>query len=137
MFSTADRAGHKSNIRTTGNRVTSPPLLAVLVDKASASGSEILSAAVQDQGVAPILGTQTAGVANEAQLLGIGDGAGMSVTVAQTYSPHGRPLNGTGLVPDITVERTAQDLAAGVDPALDRAVQLPSPPQANQGAGGQ
>lgn len=137
MFSTADRAGHKSNIRTTGNRVSSPPLIAVLVDKASASGSEILSAAIQDQGVAPILGTPTAGVANEAELLGIGDGAGMSVTVAQTYSPHGRPLNGTGLTPDITVERTPDDLAAGNDPPLDRAVQLPSPPQANQGASGQ
>jgi len=137
MFSTADRAGHKSNVRTTGNRVSSPPLLAVLVDKASASGSEILSAAIQDQGAAPILGTPTAGVANEAELLGIGDGAGVSVTVAQTYSPHGRPLNGTGLTPDIQIERTPEDLAAGNDPPLDRAVQLPSPPQASQGNAGQ
>jgi carboxyl-terminal processing protease len=137
MFSTADRAGHKSNIRTTGNRISGPPLLAVLVDKASASGSEITSAAIQDEGVAPIIGTQTAGVANEAELLGIGDGAGMSVTVAQTYSPHGRPLNGTGLTPDITIERTPDDLAAGIDPPLDRAVQMPAPSQANQSTNGQ
>ena len=133
LFSAKDRAGHSVNTRTIGNRVTSPPLLAVLVDKGSASGSEILASAVQDDGVAPVIGTQTAGVANEAQLVGIGDGAGISVTVAQTYGPHGRALNGTGLVPDMTIERTPTDLAQGLDPVLDQAVRLPGPPQAATG----
>jgi carboxyl-terminal processing protease len=135
LFSAKDRAGHASNTRTIGTRVTAPPLLAVLVDKGSASGAEILASAIQDDAVAPVLGTQTAGVANEAQLIGIGDGAGVSVTVAQTYGPQGRPLNGEGLVPDITVERTPEDLAAGADPVLDLALRLPGPPQTKPAAG--
>ena len=132
VFSSSDRGGTKTMNRTIGNRITDPPLLAVLVDGGSASGSEILSAAVQDEGVAPIIGATTAGVANEAVLEGIGDGAGMSITHFQTYSPNGRPINGQGVTPDIAVERTASDLAAGIDPPLDRAEALAPPTQASR-----
>jgi carboxyl-terminal processing protease len=118
LFTASDRQGHKIEERTTGSRVATPQLLAVLVNQGSASGSEILSAAIQDYGIAPVVGTKTAGVANAAQLIGIGDGAGISVTTWQTYTPHGRPLNGTGVTPDVQMERTPADLQAGIDPLL-------------------
>jgi len=124
MFSFTDRAGHSVTERTIGNRDANPPLLAVLVDGQSASAAEILSSAVQDEGVAPIIGSPTAGVANGAELLGVGDSSGMSITHWQTYTIHGRALNGSGVTPDIAVERTPEDLAAGVDPPLDAAIAL-------------
>ena len=124
MFSFTDRAGHSVTERTIGNRDANPPLLAVLVDGQSASAAEILSSAVQDEGVAPIIGSPTAGVANGAELLGVGDSAGLSITHWQTYTIHGRALNGSGVTPDIAVDRTPDDLAAGVDPPLEAAIAL-------------
>jgi carboxyl-terminal processing protease len=137
IFSMAGRDGGRVPQRTIGNRATSPPLLAVLVNGQSASASEILAAAVQDEGIAPIIGSPTAGVANAAELLGIGDGAGMSVTHWQTYLPTGTPIQNGGVTPDITVDRTREDLAAGVDPPLDAALALaPSPSASNQPSNG-
>ena len=131
MFSFTDRAGHSVTERTIGNRVDTPPLLAVLVDAQSASAAEILSSAVQDESVAPIIGSTTAGVANGAELLGVGDNAGLSITHWQTYTLSGRALNGSGVTPDMSVERTPEDLAAGADPPLQAAIALaPANPSA-------
>ena len=121
IFTSVDRSGNRTDTRTIGARDQQPPLLAVLVDKGSASGSELLSAAIQDYGIAPIIGAQTAGVANTAEVVGIGDGAGLSITISQNYTPHGRPINGNGVTPDITAEKTPQDLAQGIDPPLQAA----------------
>jgi carboxyl-terminal processing protease len=132
IFSSVDRGGNRSETRTIGTRVQQPPLLAVLVDKGSASGAELLAAAIQDYGIAPIVGTQTAGVANEAEVVGIGDRAGLSITITQNYTPHGRPINGNGVTPDITAEQTPQDLAQGTDPPLQAAEQL-APTSTSQG----
>lgn len=137
IFSFSDRAGHKVSERTSGNRIADPPLIAVLVDDQTASAAEILSSAVQDEQVVPVVGSTTAGIANGAELLGIGDGAGLSITHWQTYTLHDLPLNGTGVTPNIVVQRSAEDLAAGVDPPLEQAVALATTaPQAGQPATG-
>ncbi|MGI8553914.1 MAG: S41 family peptidase [Dehalococcoidia bacterium] len=124
IFSFSDRGGQKSTIVTNGTRITDPPLAAVLVDGGTASAGEILASAVQDEGVATVIGTQTAGVANAAQLVSLADGAGMSITHWQTATVHGRPLNGEGVTPDIQVARNPSDRSSGADAPLDRALQL-------------
>lgn len=124
IFSFADRQGHRAAETTEGKRVTQPPLRAVLVDGGSASAAEILSSAIQDEHVAPIVGTHTAGVANGAELLGLPGGAGLSITHFQTYTVDGTPLNGAGVAPNVSVQATAQDLASGSDPQLQKAVSI-------------
>jgi carboxyl-terminal processing protease len=124
IFSATDRNGRSVSFRTIGNRVPDLPLLAVLVNQQTGSAAELLSAAVQDYGIAPIIGMKTAGVANAGSPFSIGDNAGLLVTIEQTYTPHGRPINGDGVTPNIQAERSADDLTNGVDPPLNDAIAL-------------
>jgi carboxyl-terminal processing protease len=52
----------------------------------------------------------------------LSDQSELRVTIARWFTPNGRAIHGTGLVPDIMVEVTEQDLAADRDPQLDRAI---------------
>lgn len=124
IFSFADRSGTKQAIRTEGTRIGSPRLRAVLVDGGTASAGEILTSAIQEEGVAPIIGEKTAGIANGAELESLPGGAGLSITHFQTYTVNGTPLNGAGVTPNITVDRTPANVSAGVDPQLQRAEQV-------------
>lgn len=124
FFSFQGRSGQRIEERTNGNRITTPPLLAVLIDSHTASAAEILASAIQEEGIAPIVGERSAGVANGAQVVSIGDGAGLSITHWQTYTVQNHAINGQGVTPTITVTRSAQDLAEGADPQLQRALQL-------------
>ena len=124
IFSFVDRKGSKQTYRTEGTQVTVPALRAVLVDGGTASAAEILTSAIQEEGVAQVVGTKTAGIANGAELEPLPGGAGLSITHFQTYTVDGTPLNGTGVTPAITVERTPADVTSRLDPQLQRAEQL-------------
>ncbi len=77
--------------------------MVVLVDRASASASEVLTAALQDHGRAVVLGTRTYGKGSVNELKRLDSGSGMYLTVALWYSPKGRMIEGEGLTPDINV----------------------------------
>jgi len=95
----------------------------VLVDGGSASASEILAGALQDNKVATVVGTQTFGKGSVQQLINIGDGA-LKVTVARWITPAGHWIMGNGVTPDIKVPYTQADADAKNDPQMDRAVQF-------------
>lgn len=97
--------------------------VAVLVDKGTASASEILAGALQDTGRATLIGTTTfgKGTVQEWQLLGR-DMGGFRLTVARWLTPSQRWINGHGLTPNVVVE-PSPNAPPGSDPALDRAVQ--------------
>jgi carboxyl-terminal processing protease len=97
--------------------------VAVLVDQGSASASEILAGALQQNGVATLIGTRTFGKGSVQQLLELGDGSELKVTVARWLTPNGSSISNGGLAPDIVVERTAEDAAAKKDPQMDRALE--------------
>ena len=78
--------------------------MAVLVNQYSASASEIFSGAVQDYGTAKIVGVTTYGKGVVQQLMDLGDGTCLKVTIAEYYTPHGRSINGKGVEPDVKVE---------------------------------
>ena len=108
---------------------SSRPILAgvptvVLVDGATASASEILAGALQDYGAAQLLGEVTFGKGSVQQLLSLPGGAQLKVTIARWFTPEGKNISETGIAPAITVERTPDDINAGRDPQLDRALQL-------------
>lgn len=105
-----------------GGLATAIPLV-VLVDEGSASASEIVAGAIQDAGRGPLLGTQTFGKGSVQLPITLSDGSMLRVTRARWFTPKGRAIHGTGLTPNIVVERSDADRSAGRDPQLDRAVQ--------------
>lgn len=96
--------------------------MAVLVDKGSASASEILAGALQEHGVAKLIGTRTFGKGSVQQLIDLGGGADLKVTIARWLTPKGTSISEGGLKPDIVVERTAEDVKAEKDPQKDAAI---------------
>jgi carboxyl-terminal processing protease len=78
----------------------------VLVDGGSASASEILSGALQDNNRAVLVGTRTFGKGLVQSVRSLADGSGVAVTVAKYLTPSGRDINKHGIDPDIQVELT-------------------------------
>ena len=96
----------------------------ILVDGGSASASEILSGALQEQGVAKLVGTKTFGKGSVQELIPITDGTSLKVTVARWLTPNGHNLSHDGLDPDYAVSFTDADIASGTDTQMAKAVQL-------------
>jgi len=103
IVSTVDRQGEVERQKAQGNALTDKPLV-VLVDGGSASASEILSGALQDQNRAVIVGTQTFGKGLVQSVRGLGDGSGVAITVAKYLTPDGRDINEEGIKPDVVSE---------------------------------
>lgn len=78
--------------------------LILLVNKGSASASEIVTGAVQDNKRGIIIGTQTFGKASVQSVYTLGDGSGMRLTTAYYYTPSGKKIHEKGITPDIIVE---------------------------------
>lgn len=97
--------------------------MAVLVNKGSASASEIVSGALQDHKKAIIIGETTFGKGSVQELLPLKDKSAVRVTVAKWLTPNGREINGKGLEPDIKVKISEEDIKNDKDPQLERAIQ--------------
>jgi carboxyl-terminal processing protease len=81
----------------------------VLVDKGSASGSEVLAGALQDHDRATIAGTTTYGKGSVNVLYRLSDGSGLYITIARWLTPSGRLIEGQGIEPDIKLELTGEE----------------------------
>jgi carboxyl-terminal processing protease len=110
-------------LRTPNDPVAPDIPLVVLVNGGSASASEIVAGALQDYGRAVLVGEQTFGKGSVQWPHELSNGAELRVTVAHWFTPNDRAIHGEGLAPDIVVALTEEDVAAGIDPQLDRAVE--------------
>lgn len=97
--------------------------VAVLIDGGSASASEILAGALQDNHAATIIGTQSFGKGSVQSLIDL-DGGSLKVTVARWVTPAGHWIMGNGITPDITASSTPEAARGGNDPQMDRAVRF-------------
>lgn len=83
--------------------------IAVLIDENSASASEILAGALQDTGAGTVIGTTSYGKGSVQVVLPLFHEDGLKLTIAKYFTPNGRSIDGTGITPDIVVERDASD----------------------------
>jgi carboxyl-terminal processing protease len=97
-------------------------LLAILLDGASGSTSEILAGGLKDLKRARIFGTRSAGAALPSVIERLPNGDGFQYPLANYISEGGQALEGTGVLPDVEVAPTRQALLQGRDLALDAAL---------------
>ncbi len=98
--------------------------LVVLVDGGSASASEIVAGAIQDAATGTLIGETTFGKGSVQLPNSLSDGSQLRVTIARWFTPKDREIHEIGLTPDIEVPSpTPEDIEAGRDPQLDRAVE--------------
>lgn len=106
-----------------GGLATRIPLV-VLIDKGSASASEIVAGAVKDRGRGTLVGETSFGKGSVQQSHTLSDGGAVRITIARWLTPNGTWIHEEGIEPDIAIELTEDDRAADRDPQLDRAVEL-------------
>lgn len=96
----------------------------VLVNGGTASASEIVAGALQDYGAAKLLGEKTFGKGSVQQVLDLGAGTVLKVTIAKWYTPKGNNINKEGIEPDQKVVLGQADASSGNDPQLQAALKL-------------
>ncbi len=124
---TEDYAGHQTNIvhRSAGYNVFGKDFkMVILVDKGSASASEILADALRNYGVAKLVGTNTFGKGSVQELVEITPETSLKITVARWLGPDGKQIPLTGISPDVEVKVSDEDIKAGRDPQLDKAAAI-------------
>lgn len=94
----------------------------VLIDDGSASASEITAGALHDNRVATLMGQKSYGKGSVQEVLDLGFGGELKVTVARWYTPNGRNIDKEGIEPDKKVSISDADVAAKRDPQLDAAI---------------
>jgi carboxyl-terminal processing protease len=92
----------KATAKDNGNELTCP--IVVLVNEGTASAAEIVAGAMQDNGRALIIGTQTFGKASVQTVIPLEDGSALKLTTARYYTPKGRSIQAEGIKPDIIVK---------------------------------
>ncbi|HET92362.1 MAG TPA: S41 family peptidase [Chloroflexi bacterium] len=97
--------------------------LVVLVDGGSASASEIVAGALQDNERAILVGEQTFGKGSVQRPFTLSDGSELRVTIARWFTPNDRAIHGQGLEPDVEILLTEEDIEQEVDPQLEWAVE--------------
>jgi carboxyl-terminal processing protease len=96
----------------------------VLINEGSASAAEILAGALQDYGVATIVGKTSFGKGSVQDYLQYDDGSALKITISEWVTPKERSINETGITPDVSVELTNDDFTANRDPQLAKAIEI-------------
>ncbi len=123
---TVNRQGSLGSYEAMGKAITNDPLV-VLVNKGTASASEILAGALQDSGRAQLVGETTFGKGLIQSLFDLPNGAGLAVTIAKYETPNHRDINKLGIDPDQAVPNSTerrQQFGTAADDQYQAAISL-------------
>jgi carboxyl-terminal processing protease len=95
---------------------------AILINEGSASASEILAGALQEQKKATLIGTKSFGKGSVQELVPLTSDTSLKITVAHWFTPLDRSISNGGLTPDIEVKLTPENIKGGKDPQMSAAV---------------
>lgn len=96
----------------------------VLINKGSASGSEILAGALKDNRDIKLIGETSFGKGSVQELEKLKGGSSLKITVAKWLTPKGEFITDKGLEPDVKIEMTEEDYEKELDPQLDKAIEV-------------
>lgn len=123
IVSTVDRDGYKETSRASRGVVTKKPVV-VLINKGSASASEIFSGAMKDNQRAIIIGEQSFGKGLVQEINKLPYEAGVNITIQKYLTPNGTDINKKGITPDIVVELKEDDIKNKKDTQLEKAIEV-------------
>ena len=121
-----DYGGKESqkNHRSKGYNIFKNLPMVVLVNKGSASASEILAGALQDHGIAKIVGEKTFGKGSVQELIPLTSDTSIKITVAKWLTPKGQSISEGGLTPDFLVEEKVEDIEKKIDKIMEKGLEL-------------
>jgi carboxyl-terminal processing protease len=113
VLRTQDRLAGEKLYWSRGNRVPNLPL-AILINRGSASASEITAGAIRDNNMGILIGETSYGKGVFQQLIDFPDGSALKITAGEYFTPAGRVVNEIGLEPDIAVPADGDPIAVAV-----------------------
>jgi carboxyl-terminal processing protease len=117
--------GQRQAYESRGDGLATEIPMVVLINEGSASASEIVAGAIQDRGRGVLVGVTSFGKGSvQTYVPLVNEQGAVRVTIARWLTPNGRQIHEIGLEPDYVVEITDQDIANGIDPQLEKAVEL-------------
>lgn len=118
------KAGESESLFAQGNGALKDLPAVVLINEGSASASEILAGALRDNRNIKLIGEKSFGKGTVQQLIPLRDGSTIKLTIAHWVLPSGKILENGGLVPDIEVKISDDDIKNKKDPQLDKALEV-------------
>ncbi len=123
IVSTVDRDGYKETQKAAKGVLTTKPVV-VLIDKGSASASEIFSGAIKDNKRGVIVGTQSFGKGLVQEINKLPNSAGINITIQKYLTPNGTDIHKKGITPDVVVELNEEHIKNKDDVQLKKAIEV-------------
>lgn len=128
IITTSDISGNQKTYPSDAGAISEP--FSVIINGSSISAGEFFPAAIQEYGLAPIVGTATAGKGYTQQIIEFSDGSALNLSTNKYFTPKGKSLATTGITPDVLVELSDFEsenfyfLDEETDPQLKKALEL-------------